>query len=551
MYTEYFGLADSPFSISPDPHYLYLSDKHREALAHLIYGVGDQGGFIVLTGEVGTGKTTICRSLLQQVPDNVDIAFIINPKQSINQLLQSIFTELSVPHQQGMTSKEMIDRLNEYLLRAHANGRNTVLIIDEAQNLSTDILEQLRLLTNLETNEKKLLQLVLLGQPELNEMLSRPELRQLAQRVTARYHLSSLSKVEVSEYIQHRLSVARCHTQVFTPSAIKAIYKLSAGIPRLINLICDRSLLGVYALNGSMANAAIVKKAAKEVFTDHKLRKPLPWSILLACIASVCLLYSVYYFNYPDQFHVTTSFNRQLDQSFDELPSNNDVSEELSALWSGWLLSTNVDSNNKLLSCDGFVATDLYCHVVNDSLPQLLTNGRPVVIEYTKSNGQHGYLLLKAIEENLATVVVDNRVYQFDKAWLSALNIHQSLYLSRMPATLKLPIMPGNEGRGIEWLLTRLTQLDDSVTPLLSQARYQPQAMQERSKIHHLYSYRLDFLESSQMNYGVDFQDLVKNLQRDYGLVDNAVVDQSFILSLLSQLNRDDPVLLVSSKGEG
>lgn len=546
MYTEYFGLADSPFSISPDPNYLYLSDKHREALAHLIYGVGDQGGFVVLTGEVGTGKTTICRSLLQQVPDNVDVAFIINPKQSINQLLQSIFTELSVPYQHGMTSKDMIDCLNDYLLLAHANGRNTVLIIDEAQNLSTDILEQLRLLTNLETNEKKLLQLVLLGQPELNDMLSRPELRQLAQRVTARYHLSPLSKVEVSEYVQHRLSVARCNTQVFSPSAIKAIYKLSAGIPRLINLICDRSLLGVYSLNGTIANAAIVKKAAKEVFTDHKVRKPLPWSIILACIVSVCLLFSVYYFNRADQ-----ADNSRLDQSFDELPSNNNASEELSSLLNSWRLPVVAETNNRLLSCDEFVAADLYCHIGNDSLPQLLLTGRPAVIEYIKSNGQHSYLLLNAIDEGLATVVVDNKTYQFDKGWLMALNIYQSLYISRIPATLNLPITQGTEGRDVAWLLAKLSQLDDSVNPLSVQTHFQPQAMVERSKIHHLYSYRLDFPKPSQINYDASLQTIVKSLQRDYGLIDNAVVDQSFVFSLLSQLNSDDPVLLTANRGEG
>ena len=265
MYQQYFGLSDAPFSIAPDPRYLYLSDKHREALAHLIYGVGDQGGFILLTGEVGTGKTTICRCLLQQVPDNADVAFIINPKQSINQLLQSICQDLGVAYDRGITSKELIDLLNSYLLAAHARGRNTILLIDEAQNLSTDVLEQLRLLTNLETNEKKLLQLVLLGQPELTEKLDRPEMRQLAQRVTARYHLDPLSKAEVTEYIQHRLSVAGCRSELFPASAIKRIYQLSNGIPRLINLISDRTLLGIYATNSDQASAKIVNNAAKEI----------------------------------------------------------------------------------------------------------------------------------------------------------------------------------------------------------------------------------------------------------------------------------------------
>ena len=296
MYKDYFGLSELPFSIAPDPNYLYLGDKHREALAHLIYGVGDQGGFVVLTGEVGTGKTTICRTVLQQLPDNANIAFIINPRQSVNQLLQSIFSELSIPYRQGMTSKDMIDRFNGYLLGAHAEGRNTILIIDEAQNLSVDILEQLRLLTNLETNEKKLLQRVLLGQPELNDLLDKKELRQLAQRVTARYHLPPLSKNEVAEYIRHRLSVANCGAELFSMPSINRIFKLSAGVPRLINVICDRSLLGVYATNQSVVDKKVVNNAAKEVLSSHKSTRDMPLPIILALVLSIIILLAVYVF---------------------------------------------------------------------------------------------------------------------------------------------------------------------------------------------------------------------------------------------------------------
>ncbi|MCP3908843.1 MAG: AAA family ATPase [Oceanicoccus sp.] len=286
MYQQYFGLTEAPFSIAPDPRYLFLSDKHREALAHLIYGVGDQGGFVLLTGEVGTGKTTISRCLLQQVPDNADVAFIINPRQSINQLLQSIFNDLGIDYDRGMTSKDLIDELNHYLLDAHADGRNTILIIDEAQNLSVDVLEQLRLLTNLETNEKKLLQLVLLGQPELNDLLAKSELRQLAQRVTARYHLSPLSKPEVIQYIEHRLSVAGCRSELFPAPAINKIYQLSKGVPRLINLICDRTLLGVYSSNQDQASAKIVANAAKEVFPAEQgfNWKPIWFSLVMAAV---------------------------------------------------------------------------------------------------------------------------------------------------------------------------------------------------------------------------------------------------------------------------
>jgi general secretion pathway protein A len=288
MYSDYFGFSEAPFSIAPDPRYLYLSDKHREALAHLLYGVGDQGGFILLTGEVGTGKTTICRCLLQQVPENTDVAFIINPRQSINQLLQSIFTELGIPCQRGATSKDMIDQLNHYLLQAHARGRNTIVIIDEAQNLAKEVLEQLRLLTNLETNEKKLLQLLLIGQPELNDLLNSHELRQLSQRVTARYHLLPLSKNEMYDYISHRLSVAGRRQPLFTSSALRSIFKFSGGVPRLINLICDRSLLGVYSQNEVQADANHASQAAREVLGHSQQSKGA--LMLYASVAAVGLL---------------------------------------------------------------------------------------------------------------------------------------------------------------------------------------------------------------------------------------------------------------------
>src|SRR5690606_27914504 len=276
MYNQYFGFAEAPFSIAPDPRYLFLSEQHREALAHLLYGIGDQGGFVVLTGEVGTGKTTVCRCLLQQLPDNADVAFIVNPKLDSRELLQSICEELGVPLPEGELSiKQLVDGLNELLLSTHARGRNAILIIDEAQNLTVDVLEQLRLLTNLETSERKLLQLILLGQPELNTLLARPDLRQLAQRITARYHLRPLSRDEVALYIEHRLAIAGCRCNWFSPAAVQRIFRYSQGVPRLINLLCDRALLGVYAGNGSVVDVAMVKRAAREVLP--KTQRLPPW----------------------------------------------------------------------------------------------------------------------------------------------------------------------------------------------------------------------------------------------------------------------------------
>jgi len=270
MYLEHFGLNDLPFTIAPNPRYLYLTHQHQEALAHLSYGLGSAGGVILLTGEVGTGKTTISRKLLEDIPEHIDIAWIVNPRLSAEELLASICDELSIFYPEDNNSIKMFtDLINAYLIEAHGHGRNVVVMIDEAQNLSPDVLEQLRLLTNLETSERKLLQIILLGQPELKEMLDRTDLRQLAQRITARYHLNPLSREESSEYIRHRLAVAGCNRPVFSSKAIAHVFQYSHGTPRLINLLCDRALLGVYSCNETIVAPEHVRQASKEVLGDN------------------------------------------------------------------------------------------------------------------------------------------------------------------------------------------------------------------------------------------------------------------------------------------
>jgi general secretion pathway protein A len=270
MYARYFGLKQPPFSIAPDPRYLFMSERHREALAHLLYGVRGGGGFVLLTGEIGAGKTTVCRCFLEQIPKRCNVAYIFNPKLTVEELLKSICAEFRIPYVHpgpGVpTVKDYVDLLNQYLLRTHAVGQNNVLIIDEAQNLSADVLEQLRLLTNLETNERKLLQIVLIGQPELRAMLAKPGLQQLAQRVIARYHLGALSEAETSQYVRHRLNVAGLSRAVpFDRPSLKRIYMYSHGVPRRINLLCDRALLGAYANGKTSVDAQTVDMAAREV----------------------------------------------------------------------------------------------------------------------------------------------------------------------------------------------------------------------------------------------------------------------------------------------
>lgn len=265
MYNQYFHFSESPFSIATDPHFIYMSPRHQEGLAHLLYGINFGGGFVALTGEVGTGKTTLCHCLLQAIPEDVDIALILNPKLNAVELLATICDELGLIYDKNQHSlKSLIDLLNQHLLTGHANGRRTVLLIDEAQNLSMEVLEQIRLLTNLETNKTKLLQIILVGQPELKESLKRQDLRQLNQRITARYHLLPLSLNETRAYIHHRLTVCNGRSDIFKESAIRKIYKLSAGIPRMINILCDRALLGAYSSNAHVVTPAIVSAAANE-----------------------------------------------------------------------------------------------------------------------------------------------------------------------------------------------------------------------------------------------------------------------------------------------
>ena len=271
MYEKFFGLSRDPFSIAPDPRYLFMSERHREALAHLLYGVNAGGGFVLLSGNIGTGKTTVCRCFLEQIPAHCHVAYIFNPKLTVEELLTSICDEFHVAlppsTARGRTAKSLIDPLNAFLLGAHAAGQNSVLIIDEAQNLSSNVLEQLRLLTNLETNERKLLQIILIGQPELRDMLARPELEQLAQRVMARFHLEALSPLETSDYIAHRLAVAGLTAPLpFDKKALARVYTLSRGVPRRINLLCGRALLGAYATGKPKVNRTMLEKAAQEVF---------------------------------------------------------------------------------------------------------------------------------------------------------------------------------------------------------------------------------------------------------------------------------------------
>ena len=296
MYLSHFALREPPFSITPDPRFLYMSGRHREALAHLVYGVGEHGGFVQLSGEVGTGKTSICRCLLEQLPPQVDVALVLNPRLNPVELLAAVCDELRIPYPPGTTSpKELVDRLYRHLLEAHGRGRRTVLILDEAQNLAPEVLEEVRLLTNLETPREKLLQVILIGQPELTTLLDQPKLRQLAQRITARYHLQPLGRGETRAYIRHRLRVAGRGDALFTEGAMRSMHRWSRGIPRLINAIADRALLGAYTRDASHVDAGTVRRAAAEVLGQSTGGRgwwggPVAATLAVAAVAAVTLV---------------------------------------------------------------------------------------------------------------------------------------------------------------------------------------------------------------------------------------------------------------------
>ena len=291
MYKTYFGLQERPFSITPDPRFLYPSPQHQEALGHLQYGIGENSGFALLTGEVGTGKTTVIRTLIDQLPEGINIASITNPQLSADELVASICDELGVVYPANTRSlKTLIDLLNHFLVEHHKIGNHSVVIIDEAQNLSRESLEQIRLLTNLETHQEKLLRIILVGQPELRDLLQRHDLRQLAQRITARCHLGMLTADQTRAYIGHRLAIAGANSNLFSNAAVNRVFKITGGIPRLINALCDRALLGAYSEEATTITPKIVKRASQELFTGVT---PNPWPKALALAIPVSLLIAV------------------------------------------------------------------------------------------------------------------------------------------------------------------------------------------------------------------------------------------------------------------
>ena len=377
MYHKHFHLALAPFSITPDPRFVYLTERHGNALAHLLYGLGQggSGGFVLLTGEVGTGKTTLCRLALEQLPSGTDVALVLNPSLNPLELLATICEELKldVSAARGQM-KPLVDLLNAELLAAHAQGRRVVLMLDEAQNLSADSLEQVRLLTNLETATQKLLQIILLGQPELNEMLAKPELRQLAQRITARYHLDALDAAESASYIEHRLFVAgdesgAFNAKIFTPAALRALHQISGGIPRVLNVLADHSLLAGFAENASHVDAAMVRRAAAEVVPLWQQKQTRRWFALgLALVIALVLTAGAWLLNqnrYQNAHTAAPLVSSDVDAASAVSPEQKPVRQTQDQVLDFWLRANHLSPTPELRAraprCPRILTAELRC----------------------------------------------------------------------------------------------------------------------------------------------------------------------------------------------
>jgi general secretion pathway protein A len=504
MYTSHFGLTEEPFSISPDPRYLYMSERHREGLAHLVYGIRQPGGFVQLTGEVGTGKTTLCRCLLEQLPPEVTVALILNPRLSVVEFLATACDELRVAYPAGTTSiKVLVDSLHGCLLDAHARGRRCVLIVDEAQNLSVEVLEQVRLLTNLETATEKLLQIILIGQPELLRVLGQPQLRQLAQRITARYHLEPFSARETRAYIRHRLQVAGGSGALFTPAAMRWVCHLSDGVPRLINILCDRALLGAYAHDRTRVDARTVRRAGKEVRGESPRKgvgRRLVWALGLGAVGLAMVVLMVLgiprHLSVPwssgavpapgadvpaleraDSDDATTRVSKVRDVrtvsksakprsaagpslvdllTAPSLPGDDHAA--FASVFSRWQVEYRQAGNEQ--ACDAGREAGLECLSRVGNWTKLRRFDLPAVLDLAAPAGERRRVALVALGEEDAILEIGGRAYRFPLDEIDRLWDGSFILVWKAPLIGSRVISRGMRGKDVEWLRRRLDALE-------------------------------------------------------------------------------------------
>lgn len=548
MYTSFFGLNEKPFSITPDPRYLFMSERHGEALAHLVYGVTESGGFVQLTGEVGTGKTTLVRTLLlNQMPDNADVAVVLNPQITAHEFLLTICEELGieVPEQKD-SIKALTDALNHHLLSAHADGRRTILIVDEAQNLAPAVLEQVRLLTNLETAKQKLLQIILIGQPELRELLDRNDLRQLAQRITGRYHLEPLARDETSQYIEHRLRVAGALGEVFDAAARKEVFRLSQGIPRLINVICDRALLGAYSQESRLITKRLVKTAAAEVSGELEGTPVLSRVAIAAGLAGITVIAASIWFNKPQPEPEINELTAQqpaasapvLTNSIEQPTTALDygdsaqptLSEELAlanelttsdfafaSLFTQWGLEFTSGAQT---ACSQAAAEGLACLKQRASWNSLRQLNRPAILSLIDSTGSAHELVLIAIhgeraDLSIGGVAVNHSVSEIAELWFG-----EFLLLWRPPGGVPVSLVPGSRGTEVRWLRESLAEIDER--------------------------YLSDDIEGEE--YDADLQRIVRQFQRDNRLDVDGLAGQQTLIIVNSLLRSDGSPRLITRR---
>ena len=502
MYTSFFGLHEKPFSITPDPRYLFMSERHGEALAHLVYGVTESGGFVQLTGEVGTGKTTLVRSLLlNRMPDNADVAVVLNPQITAHEFLLTICEELGIDVPGPKESiKGLTDALNHHLLSAHAGGRRTILVVDEAQNLAPAVLEQVRLLTNLETAKQKLLQIILIGQPELRELLGRNDLRQLAQRITGRYHLEPLTRDETAQYIEHRLRVAGALGEVIDSGAKKEVFRLSQGVPRLINVICDRALLGAYSQESRVITRRLIKRAAAEVSGELEYTPVLRRISIAAGLVGIAIVAaSTWSFTRDDRAISITAEPEIMNLAATEAdapaplvedsesgtqpepvveiasvptPTPVSLSEELAlageittldfamaSLFELWNLEYTSGSQD---ACSQAVEQGLACLYQRGSWNGLRQLNHPAILTVVDDSGNSHEIVLTAVnsdgtaELSIGGVSVTHLASDVSEIWFG-----QYKLLWRPPGGVPVSLVPGSRGPEVVWLRQSLAEIDE------------------------------------------------------------------------------------------
>lgn len=562
MYHEYFGLKEPAFSIAVNPKYLYMSRQHKEALAHLIYGV-QSGGFVLLSGEVGTGKTTIIRCLLDQLPKKTEIAIVLNPMANVREMLLTVCEELGVKAwEDGEPSiKNLTDFLYAHLLNNHMRGKNTVLLIDEAQMLSAEVMEQIRLLTNLETNSQKLLQIVLVGQPELNDLLTQTRLRQLSQRITARFHLEPLSEKETKFYIEHRLAVAGKKTgkKLFPPKILHRIHLFSGGVPRLINILCERLLIGAYGNNKLEVDDDIFKIAFKEVegnrkviSTERSIPKINPYLLIGSITATLLLFFILIYKQMTSNTSTTAeitspsdtatvegAIKRELDVyprtvpalGFNEATNSDQPAEVQSASTSN--ITSTYSTTNALSPADYQMGKESIAleklfntHEIRTKLEtypcwetekhglscerirlktwdELRNLNRPAVLELITSSKHQAYAVIIGLDKTHA-ILIDSRgkristpLAEVGEQWTG-----QTMYLWHKPKSYTKPIAYGTSSPLVGWVAQQFSLIDRQTIPLAHE------------------------------NFTITLRERIKIFQTQYGLESDGIIGARTIMKL-------------------